>query len=60
MTYLLHFYAIGDVARQSTFTHVSWEDYRCEKAILCAEDRVRSDRVFNLSSIPNRKLDESA
>jgi pyruvate/2-oxoglutarate dehydrogenase complex dihydrolipoamide dehydrogenase (E3) component len=39
-------YAIGDVARQPAFTHVSWEDYRRLKAILCGEHRTRSDRVL--------------
>jgi dihydrolipoamide dehydrogenase len=39
-------YAIADVARQPAFTHVSWEDYRRLKAILCGEQRTRSDRVL--------------
>ncbi|MEA5603479.1 dihydrolipoyl dehydrogenase family protein [Nostoc sp. UHCC 0252] len=39
-------YAIGDVAKQPAFTHVSWEDYRRLKAILCGESRTRSDRVL--------------
>jgi dihydrolipoamide dehydrogenase len=39
-------YAIGDVANQPAFTHVSWEDYRRLKAILCGENRTRSDRVL--------------
>ena len=39
-------YAIGDVAKQPAFTHVSWEDYRRLKAILCGDDRTRSDRVL--------------
>ncbi len=39
-------YAIGDVANQPAFTHVSWEDYRRLKAILCGEERTRSDRVL--------------
>lgn len=39
-------YAIGDVAKQPAFTHVSWEDYRRLKAILCGEDRTRDDRVL--------------
>lgn len=37
-------YAIGDVAKQPAFTHVSWEDYRRLKAILCGENRTRGDR----------------
>lgn len=39
-------YAIGDAAKQPAFTHVSWEDYRRLKAILCGENRTRSDRVL--------------
>ena len=39
-------YAIGDVAKQPAFTHVSWEDYRRIKAILCGEQRTRNDRVL--------------
>jgi pyruvate/2-oxoglutarate dehydrogenase complex dihydrolipoamide dehydrogenase (E3) component len=39
-------YAIGDVAKQPAFTHVSWEDYRRLKAILCGENRTRHDRVL--------------
>lgn len=39
-------YAIGDVAKQPAFTHVSWEDYRRLKAILCGENRSRQDRVL--------------
>lgn len=39
-------YAIGDVAKQPAFTHVSWEDYRRLKAILSGEQRTRNDRVL--------------
>lgn len=39
-------YAIGDVAGQPAFTHVSWEDYRRVKAILEGKDRTRNDRVL--------------
>jgi pyruvate/2-oxoglutarate dehydrogenase complex dihydrolipoamide dehydrogenase (E3) component len=39
-------YAIGDAAGQPAFTHVSWEDYRRLKAILCGESRSRRDRVL--------------
>ena len=39
-------YALGDVAKQPAFTHVSWEDYRRLKAILHGENRTRSDRVL--------------
>jgi pyruvate/2-oxoglutarate dehydrogenase complex dihydrolipoamide dehydrogenase (E3) component len=39
-------YAIGDAAKQPAFTHVSWEDYRRLKAILCGENRTRGDRLL--------------
>ena len=39
-------YAIGDVAKQPAFTHVSWEDYRRLTAILHGGDRTRHDRVL--------------
>jgi pyruvate/2-oxoglutarate dehydrogenase complex dihydrolipoamide dehydrogenase (E3) component len=39
-------YAIGDVAKQPAFTHVSWEDYRRLTAILQGEQRTRHDRVL--------------
>ncbi len=39
-------YAIGDVAGQPPFTHVSWEDYRRVKAILEGKERTRHDRVL--------------
>lgn len=40
-------YAIGDVAGQPQFTHVSWEDYRRLKAILAGDrSRTRADRVL--------------
>lgn len=39
-------YAIGDVAKQPAFTHVSWEDYRRLKGILNGENRTRDDRVL--------------
>lgn len=39
-------YAIGDAAKQPAFTHVSWEDYRRLKAILCGENRTRGDCVL--------------
>ncbi|NJN00981.1 MAG: FAD-dependent oxidoreductase [Leptolyngbyaceae cyanobacterium RM1_1_2] len=43
-------YAIGDVAKQPAFTHVSWEDYRRLKAILNGEARTRSDRVLGYAT----------
>jgi dihydrolipoamide dehydrogenase len=43
-------YAIGDVAKQPAFTHVSWEDYRRLKAILSGGSRTRSDRVLGYAT----------
>jgi dihydrolipoamide dehydrogenase len=43
-------FAIGDVAGQPAFTHVSWEDYRRLKAILRGEPRTRDDRVLAYST----------
>jgi dihydrolipoamide dehydrogenase len=43
-------FAIGDVAGQPAFTHVSWEDYRRLKAILRGESRTRDDRVLAYST----------
>ncbi len=43
-------YAIGDVAGQPAFTHVSWEDHRRLKAILAGEARTRDDRVLAYST----------
>jgi len=43
-------YAIGDVAGQPAFTHVSWEDYRRLKAILAGESRTRNDRTLAYST----------
>ena len=39
-------YAIGDVAGQPAFTHVSWEDYRRLTDILKGGTRTRDDRVL--------------
>ena len=43
-------YAIGDVAGQPAFTHVSWEDYRRVKTILRGGERTRDDRVLAYST----------
>lgn len=39
-------YAIGDVAGQPAFTHVSWEDHRRLEDILAGGIRTRDDRVL--------------
>lgn len=43
-------YAIGDVAGQPAFTHVSWEDYRRLKDIVAGGSRTRDDRVLAYST----------
>ena len=39
-------YAIGDVAGQPAFTHVSWEDHRRLEDIIAGGSRTRDDRVL--------------
>ncbi|MBV8365465.1 MAG: FAD-dependent oxidoreductase [Candidatus Eremiobacteraeota bacterium] len=39
-------FAIGDVAGQPAFTHVSWEDHRRLKDIIAGGSRTRDDRVL--------------
>jgi dihydrolipoamide dehydrogenase len=39
-------YALGDVAGQPAFTHVSWEDYRRVTSTLAGKPRRRDDRVL--------------
>ncbi len=43
-------YAIGDVAGQPAFTHVSWEDYRRLATLLHGGMRTRDDRVLAYST----------
>jgi len=43
-------YAIGDVAGQPAFTHVSWEDHRRLEDILAGGVRTRDDRVLAYST----------
>jgi pyruvate/2-oxoglutarate dehydrogenase complex dihydrolipoamide dehydrogenase (E3) component len=40
-------YALGDVAGQPAFTHVSWEDHRRVLSTLGGEPRRRDDRVLS-------------
>lgn len=49
-------YAMGDVAGQPQFTHVSWEDYRRLKAILRGEPRTRDDRVLGYAAFTDPQL----
>ena len=49
-------FAIGDVAGQPQFTHVSWEDYRRLKAILKGENRTKNDRVLGYAAFTDPQL----
>lgn len=49
-------YAIGDVAGQPQFTHVSWEDYRRLTSTLAGKPRRRDDRVLSYSSFTEPQL----
>ncbi|GAC1308551.1 MAG: FAD-dependent oxidoreductase [Vulcanimicrobiaceae bacterium] len=49
-------YAIGDVAKQPAFTHVSWEDYRRLSAIFAGKPRTRDDRVLSYSTFTEPQL----
>jgi dihydrolipoamide dehydrogenase len=43
-------FALGDVAGQPAFTHVSWEDHRRILGVLRGEHRTRDDRVMAYST----------
>jgi dihydrolipoamide dehydrogenase len=43
-------FALGDVARQPAFTHVSWEDHRRILGVLHGEPRTSDDRVLGYST----------
>jgi pyruvate/2-oxoglutarate dehydrogenase complex dihydrolipoamide dehydrogenase (E3) component len=49
-------YAIGDVAGQPAFTHVSWEDYRRLAATFAGTPRRRDDRVLSYSTFTEPQL----
>ena len=49
-------YAIGDVAGQPAFTHVSWEDYRRIKSTLEGTPRKRDDRVLSYTTFTEPQL----
>jgi pyruvate/2-oxoglutarate dehydrogenase complex dihydrolipoamide dehydrogenase (E3) component len=49
-------YAIGDVAGQPAFTHVSWEDYRRLKSTLGGKPRRRDDRVLSYTTFTEPQL----
>jgi dihydrolipoamide dehydrogenase len=49
-------YAIGDVAGQPQFTHVSWEDYRRLTSTFAGKPRRRDDRVLSYSTFTEPQL----
>lgn len=49
-------YAIGDVAGQPAFTHVSWEDYRRLESTFAGTPRTRDDRVLSYSTFTEPQL----
>jgi len=49
-------YAIGDVAKQPAFTHVSWEDYRRLASTFAGTPRKRDDRVLSYSTFTEPQL----
>jgi pyruvate/2-oxoglutarate dehydrogenase complex dihydrolipoamide dehydrogenase (E3) component len=49
-------YAIGDVAGQPAFTHVSWEDYRRLKDIIAGGSRTRDDRVLGYTTFTDPQV----
>jgi pyruvate/2-oxoglutarate dehydrogenase complex dihydrolipoamide dehydrogenase (E3) component len=49
-------YAIGDVAGQPAFTHVSWEDYRRLSSTFAGKPRERDDRVLSYSTFTEPQL----
>ena len=49
-------YALGDVAGQPQFTHVSWEDYRRLSSTFAGTPRRRDDRVLSYSTFTEPQL----
>jgi len=49
-------YALGDVAREPAFTHVSWEDYRRLRSTLSGTPRKRDDRVLSYATFTEPQL----
>ncbi|HYZ15384.1 MAG TPA: FAD-dependent oxidoreductase [Candidatus Acidoferrum sp.] len=49
-------FALGDVARQPAFTHVSWEDHRRVLGVLHGELRSRDDRVLGYSTFTEPQI----
>ncbi len=49
-------YALGDVAKQPAFTHVSWEDHRRLSATFAGSPRTRDDRVLSYTAFTEPQL----
>jgi pyruvate/2-oxoglutarate dehydrogenase complex dihydrolipoamide dehydrogenase (E3) component len=49
-------YALGDVAGQPAFTHVSWEDFRRLKSTFAGTPRKRDDRVLSYTTFTEPQL----
>ncbi|MBC5799948.1 MAG: FAD-dependent oxidoreductase [Candidatus Eremiobacteraeota bacterium] len=49
-------YALGDVAHQPAFTHVSWEDYRRLRSTFSGTPRKRNDRVLSYATFTEPQL----
>jgi len=49
-------YALGDVAKQPAFTHVSWEDHRRLSATFAGTPRTRDDRVLSYTTFTEPQL----
>jgi dihydrolipoamide dehydrogenase len=49
-------YALGDVAGQPAFTHVSWEDYRRLSSTFAGTPRKRDDRVLSYTTFTEPQL----
>ena len=49
-------YALGDVAGQPAFTHVSWEDFRRLSSTLAGTPRRRDDRVLSYTTFTEPQL----
>ncbi len=49
-------YALGEIAGQPAFTHVSWEDYRRLQATFAGTPRKRDDRVLSYTTFTEPQL----
>jgi dihydrolipoamide dehydrogenase len=49
-------YALGEIAGQPAFTHVSWEDYRRLSSTFAGTPRTRDDRVLSYTTFTEPQL----